>query len=49
VIAEMKQLIKSISVIFSEDNVADNNHSKEEHNRKSRSLASRFLSEWNAE
>ena len=44
VIAEMKQLIKGITVISSEDTVA-----REEQNRKSRSLASSFLSEWNAE
>lgn len=44
VIAEMKQLIKGITVISTEDTAA-----KEERNRKSRSLASSFLSEWNAE
>ena len=44
VISEMKQLIKGITVISSEDTVA-----REERNRKSRSLASSFLSEWNAE
>ena len=44
VIAEMKQLIKGITVISTEDTAA-----KEERNKKSRSLASSFLSEWNAE
>ena len=44
VISEMKQLIKGITVISTEDTAA-----KEERNRKSRSLASSFLSEWNAE
>lgn len=44
VIAEMKQLIKGITVISSEDTAA-----KEERNKKSRSLAASFLSEWNAE
>ena len=44
VIAEMKQLIKGITVISTEDTAA-----KEERNRKSRSLASSFLSEWTAE
>ena len=44
VIAEMKQLIKGITVISTEDAAAS-----EERNRKSRSLASSFLSEWNAE
>ena len=44
VIAEMKQLIKGITIISTEDTAA-----KEERNRKSRSLASSFLSEWNAE
>ena len=44
VISEMKQLIRGITVISTEDTAA-----KEERNRKSRSLASSFLSEWNAE
>lgn len=44
VIAEMKQLIKGITVISPENTAA-----REERNRKSRSLASSFLSEWNAE
>ena len=44
VISEMKQLIKGITVISTEDTAA-----KEERNKKSRSLASSFLSEWNAE
>ena len=44
VIAEIKQLIKGITVISPENTAA-----REERNRKSRSLASSFLSEWNAE
>lgn len=44
VIAKMKQLIKGITVISPENTAA-----REERNRKSRSLASSFLSEWNAE